>query len=89
MTDHDKQKKKREAARLRKQKQRARQKEHREACGAEVINLEIYYGTRQQLDALMAEGGYTEQSEVMTLLINGAARLLERDKSQLKELLRV
>lgn len=82
------QEKKREAAKLRKRQQREREKAHKQAMDAEVINVEIYKGTRQCLDKLMIELGYTEQSEIITHLLHGAHRLLECDKSQIQELLK-
>ena len=79
----------REAARLRKQKQRERQKAHKAAMGAEVIHVEIFKGTRQCIDELMVKLDYTEQSELITRLLHGAHRLMECDKSQIEELLKV
>ncbi|MCW7552583.1 hypothetical protein NX722_07955 [Endozoicomonas gorgoniicola] len=85
----DKQEKKREAARLRKRKQRERQRAWKQARGAENLNLEIYKGTRACLEELMTGLDYTEQAEVITRLIHGAHRLMERDKSQIEEFLKV
>ena len=78
--------KKKAAARERKRRQREREKAHKQACGAHTIHFELFKGTRACLDELMEAGGFTEQSELFTLLIHGAHRELMRDKSRFAEL---
>lgn len=89
MTDQDKKDQQRKAARERKRKERARKAEHKKACGAHTINFELYRGTRKCLDELMEAGGFTEQSELFTLLIHNVHAELKRDKSQFEYLTRI
>lgn len=88
MTDQEKKEKQRIAARDRKRAERARKAEHKKACGAHTVSLELYRGTRQCMNELMEAGGFTEQSELLTLLLHGAHRELQRDKSRFAELVR-
>ena len=78
---------KREADRIRQQKYRARKRAHKKARGAEVISVEIFRGTRRCIDELMIAGEFEEQSELITLLLHGAHKLMERDKSRFEDLI--
>lgn len=89
MTDQDKKEQQRKAARERKRKERARNAEHKKACGAHTINFELFRGTRKCLDELMEAGGFTEKSELFTLLIHNVYTELQRDKSRFEHLVRI
>ena len=75
--------------RERKRAWRQRKKLHKQACGAHTINFELFRGTRKCLDELMEAGGFTEQSELFTLLLHGVHREMNRDKSRFEELIKV
>lgn len=89
MTGRTTKEKQREAARDRKRKERARKAAHKKACGAHTINFELFRGTRQCLDELMEAGGFTERSELFTLLIHNVHAELQRDKSRFEYLVRI
>lgn len=89
MTEQEKLEKKREADRLRKRKSRAKLKAKKAARGAEVVETEIYRGTRHCLDELMTTLDYEQEAEIITRLIHGAHRLLQCDRSQVEALLKV
>ena len=89
MTEDARKEKARIAARDRKRRERERKAAHKKACGAHTINFELYRGTRKCLDELMEAGGFTEQSELFTLLIHNVHSVLKRDKSQFEYLTRV
>lgn len=88
MTEDAKKEKARIAARERKRKERARKAAHKKACGAHTINFELFRGTRKCMDELMEAGGFTEQSELFTLLLHGVHREMLRDKSRFEQLIK-
>jgi len=80
---------KRRKDRERKQAQRAKEKAHRKAVGAKEFRIEFYNGTQEALKRLMEFNDCEEWQEINTLLIHGAEKLIKRDPSLLKELLKV
>lgn len=89
MTEDARKEKARIAARDRKRRERERKAAHKKACGAHTINFELFRGTRKCLDELMEAGGFTEQSELFTLLIHNVHAELQRDKSRFEHLVRI
>ena len=76
-------------ARERKRQERARKKAHLQAVGAQDLKFTAYRSTSEALEKLVAFNECEEWQEVTTLLIHNAADLIERNPSQLKELLSV
>ena len=70
----------------RKADQRRREKEHRDAVGARLFQMDMFRGTRESLDLLKEIHGFEDDGEVVTLLIHNAAKC---DKSQQKILLAI
>lgn len=70
----------------RKADQRRREKEHREAVGARLFQMDMFRGTRESLDLLKEIHGFEDDGEVVTLLIHNIAKC---DKSQQEKLLAV
>ncbi|MCP4597821.1 hypothetical protein [Neptuniibacter sp.] len=83
------QERKRRKARERKRKQREKEEAHLAAVGAEDLKLTVFRGTKEALDRLIAFNECEQWQEVTTLLIHNADKLIERDPSQLRELLKV
>ncbi|KXJ55185.1 MAG: hypothetical protein AXW15_07855 [Neptuniibacter sp. Phe_28] len=75
-------------ARERKRQERARKKAHLQAVGAQDLKFTVYRSTNDALEQLVEFNECEEWQEVTTLLIHNAAKLIKRDPSQLKELLR-
>lgn len=75
--------------RERKQKEREQKKAHLKAVGAKDLRFTAYSSTSKALEQLTEFYECEEWQEVTTLLIHNAAELIERDPSQLKELLSV
>jgi hypothetical protein len=74
--------------RERKRKERAAKKAHLQAVGAQDLKFTVYKSTSDALEQLVEFNECEEWQEVATLLIHNAAKLIKRDPSQLKELLR-
>ena len=70
---------KRRLARERQTNRRQRIAQHRQAMQAETIKLEIYGGTRTDLDLVRSRGGFEEDAEALTLGIRYLARLAQTD----------
>lgn len=51
----------------RQQNLRDRKVAHKQAVGAEKLKLEIYAGTRADIDAMCQVGGFEEEAEAITL----------------------
>lgn len=75
--------------RERKQREREQKKAHLLAVGAKDLRFTVYSSTNEALEKLVKFHECEEWQEVTTLLIHKAAELIERDPSQLKELLSV
>lgn len=72
----------RRQARERKKRQRAREQQAKLRAEAVKVPLELYAGTVQALNQVIAAGGFSgpqAAEEAITLLLHGAARLAERD----------
>ncbi|WP_271270259.1 hypothetical protein [Aliamphritea hakodatensis] len=74
------------SAAKRKAEQLQREKEHREAVGAQLFQMDMFRRTREHLDKLKSDHGFEEDGEVVTLLIHNIANC---DMSRQKELLAV
>lgn len=61
--------------RERQQAKRDRDAAHRERVGAEVVQVEMYAGTRRDLELMRQVGGYEETDEALTLAIRYMAGL--------------
>lgn len=53
----------------RQQAKRDRKQAHREAVGAKTFKMEMYAGTRRDLELMRQVGGYEETDEALTLAI--------------------
>ncbi|WP_432473302.1 hypothetical protein [Amphritea sp. HPY] len=73
----------------RKADQRMRDAEHKANMGAAPFNMEMYKGTREQLNWLMEAGQFEEPAEVVTRLIHVAAHSIKRDMSRFDDFLNV
>ena len=79
MTQETRAERKRRLARERQASRRRRIAEHRKAVQAETLKLEIYGGTRADLDLVRSRGGFEEDAEALTLGIRYLARLAQTD----------
>ncbi|BFN29473.1 hypothetical protein PSCT_01181 [Pseudomonas sp. SCT] len=70
---------KRRLARERQTNRRQRIAQHRQVMQAEILKLEIYGGTRADLDLVRSRGGFEEDAEALTLGIRYLARLAQTD----------
>ena len=59
----------------RQQAKRDREREHREKVGAELVKVEMYAGTRRDLELMRQVGGFEEADEALTLAIRYMAGL--------------
>lgn len=69
----------------RQQSKRDRIQLHRKKVGAEKIKLEIYKGTRSDLDVMQQVGGYAEAGEAITLAVRYMAGMARRDPAAFAE----
>lgn len=63
----------------RQQAKRERERKHREAVGAHTFKMDMYAGTRRDLEYLQRVGGFEEIEEALTLAIRYLAGLARRD----------
>lgn len=89
MTQETKEQRKTRLARTRKQVQRDRERKHRAKVDAQEFRMEMYAGTRSELERICQAGQFEEPAEAITLLVHNAAELIERDPSRFAELLRM
>lgn len=59
----------------RERQQAKRDHAHRERVGAELVKVEMYAGTRRDLELMRQVGGYEEADEALTLAIRYMAGL--------------
>lgn len=85
----EKEDKKRAKARERQRKKRARDKAHNQAVGIKTFKIDMFSGTQEALSNIQEFGGFEEWQEAITLMIHNAAELIERDPSQLRDLLKI
>lgn len=85
MTQHSKTERVRQQNAARQQAKRDRQQQRRAQVGAERIKVEIYRGTRLDLDVMQQVGGYTETGEAITLAIRYMAAMARRDAAAFAE----
>tara|TARA_Y100000782_G_scaffold71835_2_gene77684 strand:+ start:31933 stop:32229 length:297 start_codon:yes stop_codon:yes gene_type:complete len=86
-TSTEKENKKRALARDRQRRKRARDKAHNQALGIKTFKIDMFSGTQEALRNIQEFGVLEEWQEAITLMIHNAAELIERDPSQLRDLL--
>ncbi|MFC2974368.1 hypothetical protein ACFOJE_19420 [Azotobacter bryophylli] len=69
----------------RQQAKRDREREHRKAVGAETFKMEMYAGTRRDLECIQQVGGYMEIEEGLTLAVRYMAGLARRDPEAFRQ----
>lgn len=57
---------------------RANRKKHKEAMGAEKLKVEVYSGTRSDIDAICRVGGFEDEAEAITLGLRFLGRMARR-----------
>ena len=88
MTDESPTQRKTRLARERKRAQRKRDKDKRLAMGASKLKMEIYSGTRSEVEQIRSAGAFDETEHALTMAIHGVAALSRNDPAAFKALIK-
>lgn len=87
MIDETPAKRKARLALERKRAQRKREKDKRTAMGATKLKLDMFSGTRGELEHIRITGGFDETEHALTMMIHGVAELARRDPAAFRALI--
>ncbi|KAA8702854.1 MULTISPECIES: hypothetical protein [Pseudomonas] len=88
MTDESPTQRKTRLARERKRAQRKRDKDKRLAMGASKLKMEIYSGTRSEVEQIRSAGAFDETEHALTMAIHGVAALSRNDPAAFQALIK-
>ncbi|PHN60036.1 hypothetical protein AO268_24475 [Pseudomonas sp. ICMP 8385] len=88
MTDESPTQRKTRLARERKRAQRKRLKDKRLAMGASKFKMEIYKGTKNELEQIRIAGEFDETEHALTITIHRVARLSRSDPAAFQALIK-
>lgn len=88
MTDESPTQRKTRLARERKRAQRKRLKDKRLAMGASKLKMEIYKGTKNELEQIRVAGEFDETYHALTITIHRVARLSRIDPAAFQALIK-
>ncbi|MFA7944033.1 hypothetical protein ACEK06_16400 [Pseudomonas brenneri] len=88
MTDESPTQRKTRLARERKRAQRKRDKDKRLAMGASKLKMEIYSGTRNEVEQIRSAGAFDETEHALTMAIHGVAALSRNDPAAFQALIK-
>ena len=88
MTDETPKQRKTRLARERKRAQRKRDKDKRLAMGASKLKMEIYSGTRSEVEQIRSAGAFDETEHALTMAIHGVAALSRNDPAAFQALIK-
>ena len=88
MTDESPTQRKTRLARERKRAQRKRNKDKRLAMGASKLKMEIYSGTRSEVEQIRSAGAFDETEHALTMAIHGVAALSRNDPAAFQALIK-
>lgn len=88
MTDESPTQRKTRLARERKRAQRNRDKDKRLAMGASKLKMEIYSGTRSEVEQIRCAGAFDETEHALTMAIHGVAALSRNDPAAFQALIK-
>jgi len=88
MTDETPKQRMTRLARERKRAQRQRDKDKRLAMGASKLKMEIFIGTKNELEQIRTAGAFDETEHALTMAIHGAAELSRRDPAAFQTLIK-
>ncbi|NMY01489.1 hypothetical protein HBO12_00875 [Pseudomonas sp. WS 5059] len=88
MTDESPAQRKTRLARERKRAQRKRDKDKRLAMGASKLKMEIYSGTRSEVEQIRSAGAFDETEHALTMAIHGVAALSRNDPAAFQALIK-
>ncbi|MDU4253901.1 MULTISPECIES: hypothetical protein [unclassified Pseudomonas] len=71
----------------RQQRLRDREAAHKQAVGSEKIKLEIYAGTRTDIDDMCQVGGFEEEAEAITLGLRYLGNMARNEPEQYRRAL--